>query len=60
MTILRYTVTVTATVEEPGTKPDHKGNVPALVQVERQLYEQTVDTLNLPAVICAVNLFKDE
>jgi len=54
MTPLRYVVTVTAVVEKPSAHRNAEGDHP-LIEVEQDLYMQTVERIDLEAIICAVN-----
>ena len=54
MTPLRYVVTVTAVVEKPSAHRNAEGVYP-LIEVEMDLYSQTVEHIDLEAIICAVN-----
>lgn len=54
MTPLRYVVTVTAVVEKPSVHRNAEGVHP-LVEIEEHVYSQTVDKIDLEAIIVAVN-----
>ena len=54
MTPLRYVVTVTAVVEKPSVHRNAAGEQP-LVETEVPVYSQTVDLIDLEAIIVAVN-----
>ena len=54
MTPLRYVVTVTAVVEKPSVHRNAAGECP-LVETEVPVYSQTVDLIDLEAIIVAVN-----
>lgn len=54
MTPLRYVVTVTAVVEKPSAHRTADGEYP-LIEVEQDLYSQTVERIDLDAIIVAVN-----
>ncbi len=54
MTPLRYVVTVTAVVEKPSVHRNAQGEQP-LVEMEEHVYSQTVERIDLEAIIVAVN-----
>lgn len=54
MTPLRYVVTVTAVVEKPSAHRNAEGEHP-LIEVEMDMYSQTVDRIDLESIIVAVN-----
>ncbi len=54
MTPLRYVVTVTAVVEKPSVHRNASGEHP-LVETEEHVYSQTVEHIDLEAIIVAVN-----